>query len=162
MVINHISFLSPLGWLSIFEESHKLIAVEIGKSPISHENPTLLKAKELLLEYFSKSRQGFGIPINPEGSEFQLAVWREILKVPYGKTQTYGSIATTLKTSPRAVGTACGKNPLPFFIPCHRIIGAGKSIGGFSFGLKEKTKLYLLRLEATSINDIKRYDKAKE
>lgn len=160
MAIYYKSFDSPVGWLSVFEEDKNLIAIETGKAKKSRESSFLARIKQVVLEYFSKDRLYFNIPVKPQGSNFQLAVWREISKIPYGETKTYGSIAKTLQTSPRAVGMACGKNPIPIFIPCHRVVGTGNALGGFSFGAKEKTKLYLLNLETTCLNSMKPEHKA--
>lgn len=79
----------------------------------------------------------------PEGTLFQQAVWKELLKLDFGSFKTYQELAHKIQSSKhaRAVGNACGKNPLPFFIPCHRILGAGGSLGGFSCGIAIKKKL---------------------
>ncbi|NOU35288.1 MAG: MGMT family protein [Kiritimatiellaceae bacterium] len=82
----------------------------------------------------------------PEGTEFQQAVWREMKKIPRGQTRTYGEIAAAVgrPKAVRAVGTACGANPLPVFIPCHRVV-AKNGLGGFGSGLP--WKVLLLRME---------------
>jgi O-6-methylguanine DNA methyltransferase len=82
------------------------------------------------------------------GSEFQRAVWAAMLRVPWGKTTTYGQLAREVKrpASARAVGGACGANPVPVLVPCHRVLAANRKLGGFSGGLDWKRKL--LELEA--------------
>jgi O-6-methylguanine DNA methyltransferase len=82
-------------------------------------------------------------PLDIEGTEFQKNVWREMLKIPFGKTKSYGDIAKAVgkPKAVRAVGGACGSNPIPVFIPCHRVLAANNKIGGFSSGLGWKTKL---------------------
>ncbi|MBI9020687.1 MAG: MGMT family protein [Verrucomicrobia bacterium] len=79
---------------------------------------------------------------NPAGTEFQKAVWREIKKIPRGQTRTYGEIAAAIgrPNAARAVGAACGANPLPLFVPCHRVV-AKNGLGGFGSGLPWKTLL---------------------
>ena len=147
-LVNYISFSSPIGWLSVFEASGKLIAIESGKTDRVDGGVVLNGAKKQILEYFSGDRLRFSSSIELNGSKTQLAVWREIGKVPFGETATYVSIAKTIQTSPRVVGMACGRNPLPLLIPCHRIVAAKNLLGGFSFGAGEETKLYLLQLES--------------
>ncbi|MBQ5703191.1 MAG: methylated-DNA--[Peptococcaceae bacterium] len=100
-----------------------------------------------LEEYFAGLRAAFSLPLAPEGTDFQKAVWRELENIPYGETRTYGQIARALgnpKTS-RAVGMANHKNPVAIMIPCHRVIGADGSLTGYAGGLDIKETL--LRLE---------------
>jgi methylated-DNA-[protein]-cysteine S-methyltransferase len=100
-----------------------------------------------LREYFAGSRETFSAPLRPAGTPFQLSVWRALEEIPYGHTRTYRDIACMLgrPTATRAVGAANGQNPLPIFVPCHRVIGSNGSLTGFGGGLD--VKLALLRLE---------------
>ena len=86
---------------------------------------------------------------NIEGTKFQIQVWTEISKIPFGKTKTYKEIAISLgkPNSARAVANACGKNPYPIDIPCHRVIRSDGNIGGYSAAGGEKKKLELLKAE---------------
>lgn len=79
-------------------------------------------------------------PLDPAGTEFQKSVWRALGQIPFGKTKSYGEIAQAIGRpgAVRAVGGACGANPIPVLIPCHRVLAANKKIGGFSSGLKWK------------------------
>jgi methylated-DNA-[protein]-cysteine S-methyltransferase len=97
-------------------------------------------------EYFQGQRQKFTIPLALEGTPFQRTVWNELQKLPYGKTNSYKELAQNIKNTKaaRAVGTANGKNPICIIIPCHRIISSDGSLGGFSGGLKIKSKLLQL------------------
>lgn len=99
-----------------------------------------------LAEYLSGARRVFALPLAPAGTAFQRAVWDAMLAIPYGQTRSYGEVAARLGRpgAARAVGGACGANPIPVFIPCHRVTAAD-SLGGFSSGLP--LKLQLLRLE---------------
>lgn len=81
--------------------------------------------------YFSGSLKSFDYPPSADGTAFQRRVWQKIAEIPFGQTRTYGEIAREIGSSARAVGTACGKNPLPIVIPCHRVVGA-RGLGGFS------------------------------
>lgn len=87
-----------------------------------------------LMEYFAGKRQEFDLPIAPNGTDFQKSVWNTLRSVPYGETRTYGHIATQVGNpkASRAVGGACGKNPILLLIPCHRIVGGDGSLTGFS------------------------------
>lgn len=101
-----------------------------------------------LEEFLGGSRREFEIDVDPTGSEFQLRVWRELLTIPFGETRTYGDIAAALGSpgAARAVGLACGKNPIAIVIPCHRVVAAGGRIGGYGGGIEWKRRL--LALEA--------------
>jgi len=98
-------------------------------------------------DYFAGERQAFDLEIAPEGTPFQRQVWRQLGKIPYGETRSYGEIAARLgrPKGARAAGGAIGSNPIVVVIPCHRVIGADGSLTGFGSGLPVKRKL--LRLE---------------
>ena len=100
--------------------------------------------------YLRRRLLAFTVPIAVEGTPFQRRVWAELVKIPYGTTATYGEIARALgqPRAARAVGMANHRNPLPLFIPCHRVIGAGGKLVGFGGGLPLKARL--LALEAGS------------
>lgn len=113
----------------------------------------LRAACEQLTDYFAGRRQVFDLPLKPLGSEFQVRVWAELSRIPFGETMSYGELATRLgdKGASRAVGLANNRNPIPIIIPCHRVIGADGSMVGFGGGLERKQ--WLLRHEATLITD---------
>ncbi|WP_232468855.1 methylated-DNA--[protein]-cysteine S-methyltransferase [Bdellovibrio bacteriovorus] len=95
----------------------------------------ILKQTETeLTEYFKGQRQDFDVPLDVVGTEFQESVWRQLKKIPYGKTVSYTDIARRIKKEKavRAVGTANGKNPICIIVPCHRVIAAGGGLGGYS------------------------------
>jgi methylated-DNA-[protein]-cysteine S-methyltransferase len=91
-------------------------------------------------EYFAGARRDFDLPLRPQGTSFQQAAWQQLQRIPYGSTISYAEEAARLgrPTAYRAVGGANGKNPLPIVIPCHRVIAADGSLGGFSAGLAKK------------------------
>ena len=104
-----------------------------------------------LAEYFSGTRQEFDLPLAPQGTDFQLAVWAELMGIPYGRTVSYGAIALALgKTlvASRAVGLANGSNPISIIVPCHRVIGADGSLTGYGWGVDRKE--WLLRHEGAA------------
>ena len=82
--------------------------------------------------------------LNLHGTEFQVKVWMALMRIPYGKTRTYGEIASELKTSPRAVGSAVSKNNISIIVPCHRVLGSDGSLGGYAGGLERKARLLSL------------------
>jgi methylated-DNA-[protein]-cysteine S-methyltransferase len=101
-----------------------------------------------LNEYFAGERKVFDIPLQLNGTEFQISVLEALLQIPYGETASYGEIARRIgrPRAMRAVGAANGRNPIPIIVPCHRVIGATGDLTGFGGGLD--TKEALLRLEA--------------
>ncbi len=139
--------LSPTGPLTLFEEAGEIIVVEWGRAEGGSETPVLTEAKKQLSQYFARERQSFDLPLKPHGTKFQKAVWQQMLEIPYSETKTYGALAANLKSAARAVGGACGRNPIPIIIPCHRVMGANGKLTGFSGGEGIATKQALLRLE---------------
>ena len=90
------------------------------------EKPSALlkRAARQLDEYFAGARTAFDLPLKPAGTAFQRRVWARLASIPQGRVETYGAIAKKLNSGARAVGTACGANPIPILIPCHRVLGA--------------------------------------
>ena len=107
----------------------------------------LLEAKRQLEEYFAGIRAGFSLPLAPEGTAFQKAVWEQLEAIPYGETRTYGQIAAAVgnPNASRAVGGANHNNPIAIVIPCHRVIGANGKLTGYAGGIDLKEAL--LRIE---------------
>jgi methylated-DNA-[protein]-cysteine S-methyltransferase len=102
------------------------------------------RAAAELTEYFSGSLKTFTVPIHLEGSDLQLRVWQVMREIPFGQVLTYGDVAHQIGSEPQAVGTTCGQNPIPVIVPCHRIVGAGGKLTGFSGGNGIETKAFLL------------------
>jgi len=102
-----------------------------------------------LQEYFRGKRRQFDIPMRLQGTDFQLSVWQQLSKIPYGETATYGDIAKRIDNpkAVRAVGLANGRNPIPIIVPCHRVIGTNGKLTGFGGGLENKA--ILLKIEQT-------------
>lgn len=111
------------------------------------EKSILEEARRQLREYAAGKRSEFDLPLRPEGTEFRRKVWRELLRIPYGNTITYAELARRIgkPKAYRAVANACGANPLPVFIPCHRVVASGGKTGGYTGGLD--IKLALLEIE---------------
>ncbi len=115
---------------------------------IANERP-FRKVVRQLQEYFAGGRRQFDVPLEPTGTPFQRAVWQELTLIPYGASTSYGEIARRIghPLASRAVGRANGANPWPVIVPCHRVIGANRSLTGFGGGLAIKRRLLLLEAE---------------
>ena len=163
---NSICFLSPLGEILLTEKDSALSgAYFVGQKhfpallDIPGENtpsPILTQAKAWLEEYFAGKNPPIPFPLAPEGTGFQKLVWAQLLKIPYGKTVSYGHLAKEAARqmgkrtmSAQAVGNAVGRNPISIFIPCHRVLGAGGQLTGYAAGTDRKAAL--LRLETVDI-----------
>jgi methylated-DNA-[protein]-cysteine S-methyltransferase len=138
---------SPLGPLTVSEEDGEIVALDFGGKGGSDDSPLLRRARRELDEYFARKRQTFDLPLRVGGTKFQRAVWDRMLDIPYGETRSYGDVAKSVRSGPRAVGGACGANAIPIFIPCHRVVGAGGALGGYSGGSGSAIKIALLELE---------------
>lgn len=137
---------TPLGNLTVIVNDTHLLNIMFGKvksNTIIKETKLTKKVIEQLMEYFSKKRTTFDIPIDPIGTTFQKKVWNKLLEIPYGKTISYKELAVMVKNKDysRAVGMANNKNPLPIIIPCHRVIGSNNELVGYAAGLEIKEKL---------------------
>ena len=142
-----LSLHSPVGDLSISEEDGAIISLDWGWGAIQTETKLLLKARDQLNAYFDGELKKFALPLIPAGTPFQQKVWAAMRRIPYGQTATYGDLAHRIDSAARAVGRACGTNPLPILIPCHRVVGGDDRLGGYSGDGGLETKIALLRLE---------------
>lgn len=138
---------TPLGTLTLSEEDNALIALDWGQGRDREETPLLRRAADQLQDYMDGLRTSFDLPLNPTGSSFRRKVWQALCEIPHGETRSYAELARGLGTASRAVGGANAANPLPILIPCHRVIGASGSIGGYSGEGGLATKRWLLALE---------------
>lgn len=143
-------FESPIGTLEICASCNALTSVRLFRTiGAPAENDIVTAAKRQLNEYFNGRRHAFDLPLDPRGTPFQLAVWKMLLSIPYGKTESYSGLAALLGNTAlrRAVGNTLNKNPIMVFIPCHRVIGKNGTLIGFGGGLG--VKQFLLTLEKT-------------
>ncbi len=151
LAISRRSFPSPFGFITITAEGEKITNVELCKKANSvGSSKVLAEAGKQIDLYLKGSLPKFSLPLKVSGTPFQLAVWRAIAKVPFGKTVSYGEIATAIgkPKAARAVGAAVGANPTPFLVGCHRVLGSSGSITGYSGGQGIKTKKLLLDHES--------------
>jgi len=141
--------ISPLGPLEFGEEGGAITRLEWHSGAQNVETDLLARARTQLREYFAGQRTVFDLPLHVKGSKFQRQVCDAIYAIPFGDVRTYGEIAKDLKASPQAVGAACGANPIPIIIPCHRVLGTG-NLGGFSGAGGVETKVWLLKHEGAA------------
>ncbi|GIX09707.1 methylated-DNA--[protein]-cysteine S-methyltransferase [Elioraea sp.] len=142
-----LTALTPLGELTLSEEDGAIVALDWGRGRDQTATPLLRRAVAALHAYFDGAAEPFAdLPLNPAGTAFQRRVWTAMRAIPRGRTRSYGALARDLRSSARAVGAACGANPIPVIIPCHRVTGA-RGLGGYSGGDGAATKRYLLGLE---------------
>ena len=109
-------------------------------------SPLLERARDWLNGFFDGDTNAPNLPVRPDGTNFQKRVWEAMTAIPIGRTRSYGELARELDSAAQAVGNACGANPIPILIPCHRVVGAS-GLGGYSGGDGLSTKTALLRLE---------------
>jgi methylated-DNA-[protein]-cysteine S-methyltransferase len=142
---------SPVGRLALEADGEALSVVrwagEGESAPKSRATPVLREAKHQLERYFAGRLKKFDLPLAPHGTEFHKRVWALMSDIPFGETATYGGMAMALSSGPRAVGMACGRNPIPIIVPCHRVLASGGKEGGYSGGQGLPTKRRLLALE---------------
>ncbi len=142
-----LSLHSPFGELTLSEEDGAIVALDWGRGRDQEATPLLRRACAQLQDYFDGLRDAFDLPLNPAGTPFRLRVWEAMRAIPPGETRSYAELARALGSAPRAVGQACGANPIPILIPCHRVVAADGSLGGYSGGEGLATKRFLLELE---------------
>src|SRR5512140_3608994 len=149
---------SPVGKLVICVSEKGLMRIDRGIAPrrddwkggrfqwVRSDEKTHACAAQLA-EYFAGKRRDFTVPLDLRGTPFQVAVWQQLLRIPYGKTKSYADIARALgkPNACRAVGTANGSKPVSIVVPCHRVIASGGGLGGYGGGLPIKE--FLLSLE---------------
>lgn len=143
---------TPVGALTLRSDGEaitKVSWVDHDKPPPTDEPDSLCDlAAEELLAYFSGNLTIFTVPISLKGSDLQTRIWDIMRGIPFGEVLTYGDVAKAVGSEPQAVGTACGQNPIPVIVPCHRIVGAGGKLTGFSGGKGIETKAFLLDHES--------------
>lgn len=139
---------TPVGRLRIRSDGPALIAVDwTEEDPAPPATGLLAEAVRQLDAYFAGRLHRFDLPLAPAGTAHDRAVWDAMCAIPFGEVRTYGAVAAEIGSAPRAVGLACGRNPIPVIIPCHRIVAAGRQLGGYSGRGGGATKQALLALE---------------
>lgn len=134
---------TPLGPLRIAANERAVVRVLFPGDEIDaqeRENALIRTAYDELMAFLEGKRKGFSVPVEPVGTEFQRRVWEALRAIPYGETRTYAQVAVQIGNPQafRAVGLACNRNPVPFFIPCHRVIGTNGKLVGYRGGPEVK------------------------
>ena len=148
--MDRVLFDTPVGPMALECEGEGLTALYLPCRPVEGagvETPLLARGRAELLEYFQGKRRVFDLPLAPQGTPFQRRVWSALAEIPYGATISYKELARRVDRPKgfQAVGQANGRNPLPIFLPCHRVVGADGSLTGYAGGLE--LKQFLLELE---------------
>jgi methylated-DNA-[protein]-cysteine S-methyltransferase len=139
---------TEIGPLTVTETDGALAALDWGaRAAAPRSTPLLKEAARQIRAYLKGGLTSFDVPLAVRGSEFQRRVFEAMRAIPYGRVMSYGDLARATGSAPRAVGGACGANPLPLFIPCHRVIASGGRLGGYGGHGGLSTKRYLLGLE---------------
>lgn len=141
------SMLTPIGELAISEDDGHIVALDWGSGKFQDETPLLKAARDQLNAYFDGKLKHFDLPLLPAGSAHQIKVWGAMCEIPPGEVMAYGELAKRIRSSAQAVGQACGSNPIPIIIPCHRVVTVGKRPGGHSGDGGAETKCALLAIE---------------
>jgi len=149
--VTYVSFLeSPIGVLRILSNGDGITEIKFMEFD-GPEDPDVHteSAKTQLREYFEENRSVFQLDLQPQGTDFEQRVWKQLLEIPQGSTTSYGKIAKKLgdEKASQAVGKANGKNPIAIVIPCHRVIGADNKLTGYAGGLERKE--WLLKHEGS-------------
>ena len=141
---------TPVGRLGVTERDGQIVQVSwvtsSGESSQGAPTPLLDKARQQMAAYFAGELKVFDLPLDPGGNALERGVFDAMSAIPYGRTRTYGDIARDLGTYGQPVGQACGANPIPVIIPCHRVLSA-TGLGGYSGQGGVETKIALLKLE---------------
>ena len=141
---------TPVGLLEISADDTSITSVYFANEKTKKENPSSLTnlCTRQLKYFFDGKRNDFTLPLRPAGTTFQIQVWNELQKIPFGRTISYMELARRLgdEKKIRAAGTANGRNPIPIIIPCHRVIGSDGSLVGYGGGLDKKK--WLLEFES--------------
>ena len=141
-------FKSMIGNIEVVSSKERIISIHRSrKKPTKTKDKLLLRAALQINQYLARRRRSLSFPTKQMGTKFQNRVWNYLRRVPYGRTTSYGQIAKNLKTSPRAVGGALGRNNLMMSVPCHRVVSKDGKLTGFTSVGGIKTKKRLLNVE---------------
>ena len=146
-MIKELSFKTNFGWINVKEVNEQLISIRFGKKINKGKSKNLIKVKNQIQKYTNGRLKKFNLDIFLQGTNFQKKIWRELQRIPYGKTKSYGQIAKKFNTSPRFVGNVCGLNKHLLVVPCHRVVRSDGTLGGFSSLGGIKLKQRLIKLE---------------
>ena len=156
MSINYTTYESPLGTLTLYATASALVGLTFPTQSITFQEPVVIdeiisspilrQTIQWLDQYFGGQVPTMTTPLDPQGTEFQQKVWAQLQHIPYGTSLTYGELSQLVFNSPtprgaQAIGSAVGANPISLIIPCHRVLGRGKALTGYTGGLSIKRAL---------------------
>lgn len=141
---------SPLGSLGLEERDGAITRLFWDAPEVAPSTDLLREAARQLSAYFAGELEAFDLPLAPAGTGFQQDVYRLMSAIPFGRTRSYGDLAKDLGVAAQPIGQACGSNPIPIIIPCHRVLAADGGLGGFSAKGGVETKIVLLRHEGAA------------
>ena len=156
MSINYTTYESPMGTLTLYATTSALVGLTFPTQSITFQEPVVIdetmsspilrQTIQWLDQYFGGQVPTMTIPLDPQGTEFQQKVWAQLQHIPYGTSLTYGELSQLVFNSPtprgaQAIGSAVGANPISLIIPCHRVLGRGKALTGYTGGLSIKRAL---------------------
>ena len=140
---------SPVGPLGADASGSAVTALVWGRAGTLTDGQLSDQLSDEIARYFAGNLTQFTVPLAPRGSEFQQRFYQALCAIPYGETRTYGDLAKQLGVTPQAIGQACGANPIPILIPCHRVLAAD-GLGGYSGRGGIEAKVTLLRIEGAA------------
>ena len=156
MSINYTTYESPLGTLTLYATASALVGLTFPTQSVTFKDPIVMdetmsssilrQTIQWLDQYFGGQVPTITIPLAPQGTDFQQRVWSQLEHIPYGTSLTYGELSQRVFNSPtpkgsQAIGSAVGANPISLIIPCHRVLGKGKALTGYTGGLSIKRAL---------------------
>ncbi|HEY1764808.1 MAG TPA: methylated-DNA--[protein]-cysteine S-methyltransferase [Opitutaceae bacterium] len=155
--LHYTQFATPLGAFSVAVDADGAVAGAAFGGPeilgkrlrgelLARDDRRTAAVRSEIEAWFRGDRRDFSFALSPAGTAFQRRVWDALCRIPFGRTRSYGDLARSLRSSPRAVGRANATNPICVIVPCHRVIGSDGSLTGYAFG--ETTKQRLIAFEA--------------
>ncbi len=145
---DHGGIATSIGHVTMTVEGDRLIAVGIVQHSVPRGTSNLWRdAAAQLEQWFAGERHDFDLPLAPAATPRGAVLRQAMIAIGYGKTISYGALARTIGSSPRAIGQACARNPMPIIVPCHRVLSAGDRLGFYSAGEGPDTKAWLLSHE---------------
>lgn len=139
---------TPVGRIFLVQREQYLVRAGWGNAETEDDTELLDEAKDQLQGYFAGQLKTFDLPLDYYCNDFQKMACEEMVRIPHGETITYAELATRLDSSAQAAGNACGRNPIPIIVPCHRVLGSG-NLGGYSGRGGIETKIALLKMESS-------------
>lgn len=151
---DHGGIATPIGYVSVTIHNETIAAIRISVDPVPRGTSSFWRqASEQIEQWLAGERRDFDLPLAPAQTPRGEALRGAMIELAYGSVTTYGALAKKIASSPRAIGQACARNPLPIIVPCHRVLSAGERLGFYSAGSGPATKAWLLSHERAFAGD---------